>query len=434
MAEQPLAAPAPAPSLAFVAVAPNALLEQLYGGNEEFLATQFLPPLLAPAFEGGHEDTDGKIVFTRTRVTAMALLATPIPEEHQPILRTTLTLETINEVFAVLSKYRQRSFKSLGHFVKEVPQMIQFIPALKAELESIHVNFEEVPVENGLTGPQSRNVQLSGDASLLSPDNTWFTLNALRDPHTGCIHQNGVIFLLGLPALRRLNIQVNSDDLALVMSVKRFVDGATKGMIFSPDVQSKKQTQLLRLVMNAKLNAVWLDVIDWKTENGYLQNAMAFNVLGESNVELKPYADTLDLRCALIRDDYKDIALILSTLGSVTPLKVVQLADTLDLGKLPNMEAYVAAILDKVHAIPNSKVATLLKDPASFAVRLKAESQGVSNRGKAFAKHKTPAKLVNCYDPAFWGAWSGGPGVGARCGNGLFPLINLPNFILASLS
>ena len=30
----------------------------------------------------------------------------------------------------------------------------------------------------------------------------------------------------------------------------------------------------------------------------------------------------------------------------------------------------------------------------------------------------------------------GGPqaGVGARCGNGLFPLINLPNFILASLS
>ena len=30
--------------------------------------------------------------------------------------------------------------------------------------------------------------------------------------------------------------------------------------------------------------------------------------------------------------------------------------------------------------------------------------------------------------------WSGGPGVGARCGNGLFPLINLPNFILASLS
>ena len=33
------------------------------------------------------------------------------------------------------------------------------------------------------------------------------------------------------------------------------------------------------------------------------------------------------------------------------------------------------------------------------------------------------------------GAWSesGGPGVGARCGNGLFPLINLPNFILVSL-
>ena len=29
------------------------------------------------------------------------------------------------------------------------------------------------------------------------------------------------------------------------------------------------------------------------------------------------------------------------------------------------------------------------------------------------------------------GAWSGGPGVGARCGNGLFPLINLPNFYLS---
>ena len=36
--------------------------------------------------------------------------------------------------------------------------------------------------------------------------------------------------------------------------------------------------------------------------------------------------------------------------------------------------------------------------------------------------------------PVRGGAWSGGPGVGARCGNGLFPLINLPNFILASLS
>ena len=35
----------------------------------------------------------------------------------------------------------------------------------------------------------------------------------------------------------------------------------------------------------------------------------------------------------------------------------------------------------------------------------------------------------------FWpgrgGAWSGGPGVGARCGNGLFPLINLQNFYLS---
>ena len=47
------------------------------------------------------------------------------------------------------------------------------------------------------------------------------------------------------------------------------------------------------------------------------------------------------------------------------------------------MEAYVAAIIsshgsDKMHEIPDImiKVKALLKEPASFAVRLKAESQG----------------------------------------------------------
>ena len=79
-------------------------------------------------------------------------------------------------------------------------------------------------------------------------------------------------------------------------------------------------------------------------------------------------------------------------------------ADALDLGTLPSMEAYVAAIIsshgsDKMHEIPDIKVKALLKEPASFAVRLKAESQEVSNRGRAFAKMRTPAKMVNCYDP-----------------------------------
>ena len=33
----------------------------------------------------------------------------------------------------------------------------------------------------------------------------------------------------------------------------------------------------------------------------------------------------------------------------------------------------------------------------------------------------------------FWrgGAWSGGPGVGARCGNGLFPTYKSPKFYLS---
>ena len=77
---------------------------------------------------------------------------------------------------------------------------------------------------------------------------------------------------------------------------------------------------------------------------------------------------------------------MLTKLGSATPQKVVELADTLGLGKLSNMHSYVAAISesDKVHEIPNNKVALLLEEPASFVVRLKTESQGVSERAKAF--------------------------------------------------
>ena len=63
----------------------------------------------------------------------------------------------------------------------------------------------------------------------------------------------------------------------------------------------------------------------------------------------------VDLRCqcALAREDFKSVEMILHKLlklgGAATPQKVWQLADTLDLGKFPNMEAYdVAAISDKV--------------------------------------------------------------------------------------
>ena len=48
-------------------------------------------------------------------------------------------------------------------------KMIQYTPAfkLKAELESTQVNFVEVSIQIGLTDPQRRNVQSSGDSSLL---------------------------------------------------------------------------------------------------------------------------------------------------------------------------------------------------------------------------------------------------------------------------
>ena len=184
----------------------------------------------------------------------------------------------------------------------------------------------------------------------------------------------------------------------MVMSVKALVDSATMNMPFSPDVPAASQVQFLRLVMNAKLDTRWVDVIDWMTERSHMQHAIAFKVFGETSEKLRLYADMLDLRRVLIRDEYEDMALMLTKLGSATPQKVVELADTLGLGKLSNMHSYVAAISDKVHEIPNNKVALLLEEPASFVVRLKTESQGVSERAKAFVKHKIPAKSVNCFD------------------------------------
>jgi hypothetical protein len=73
-----------------------------------------------PSSQGG----DGKIVFPRTRVATMALLAIPIPDEYQPILLTTPSIRTINAVFEKLHKYRRVPFKDMGQFVKEVPKMI----------------------------------------------------------------------------------------------------------------------------------------------------------------------------------------------------------------------------------------------------------------------------------------------------------------------
>ena len=69
MAEQPLAGPAPAPALVFTVREPSELLKQRYGENEEFLEVSYLPPSLAGAFAGGYKDTEGKIVFPRSRRT-----------------------------------------------------------------------------------------------------------------------------------------------------------------------------------------------------------------------------------------------------------------------------------------------------------------------------------------------------------------------------
>jgi len=102
---------------------------------------------------------------------------------------------------------------------------------------------------------------------------------------------------------------VGDTYLATVMSVKALVDSATKSMPFSPDVPAARQVQFLRLVMNAKLNVKWVDVIDWRTEKSQIQHAIAFKVFGETNEKLRPYADMLDLRRVLDREEYADMAL-----------------------------------------------------------------------------------------------------------------------------
>ena len=78
-------------------------------------------PLLAPAFVGGYEDTDGKIVFPRTtrRVATMPLLAIPIPEGYQPILRTTPTLGTKNEAFEKL-QCKTKGVRTFGSTAAEI--------------------------------------------------------------------------------------------------------------------------------------------------------------------------------------------------------------------------------------------------------------------------------------------------------------------------
>ena len=75
MAEQPLAGPAPAPALVFTAREPSELLKQRYGENEEFFEVSYIPPSLAGAFAGGYKDAEGKIVFPRSMIANVALLA-----------------------------------------------------------------------------------------------------------------------------------------------------------------------------------------------------------------------------------------------------------------------------------------------------------------------------------------------------------------------
>ena len=130
MAEQPLAGPAPAPALVFTTREPSELLKQRYGENEEFFEVSYIPPSLAGAFAGGYKDTEGKIVFPRSMIAAMALLAIQIPNNYIPIITMTPSIETINAVFAMIGKYRHTPIKSLGQFIEEVSRMIRQMPAL----------------------------------------------------------------------------------------------------------------------------------------------------------------------------------------------------------------------------------------------------------------------------------------------------------------
>ena len=114
MAEQTFAGPAPAPALVFAERESSELLKQLYGHNEDFVEVPYIPPSLAGAFEGGYKDTDGKIVFPRSMIATMALLAIRIPANYISIITKSPTLETINEAFAKIGKYRHTPIKSLG--------------------------------------------------------------------------------------------------------------------------------------------------------------------------------------------------------------------------------------------------------------------------------------------------------------------------------
>ena len=158
MAEQPLAGPAPAPALVFTAREPSELLKQRYGENEEFLEVSYIPPSLAGAFVGGYKDTEGKIVFPRSTIAAMALLAIKIPNNYIPIITMPPSIETINAVFAMIGKYRHTPIKSLGQFIEEVYRMIRQMPALRVDLHSVQVDFEEVSIQNGLN---PRELQIS---------------------------------------------------------------------------------------------------------------------------------------------------------------------------------------------------------------------------------------------------------------------------------
>ena len=135
----------------------------------------------------------------------------------------TPSIETINAVFAMIGKYRHTPIKSLGQFIEEVYRMIRQMPALRVDLQSVQVNFEEVSIQNGLTPRELQNTGLSGSSSLISSENQWLTLNRLVDDETGCLHPNGVLLLLSLPPLRKLNIQKGSNDLAMVRGPRGLV-------------------------------------------------------------------------------------------------------------------------------------------------------------------------------------------------------------------